>query len=112
MRIILKDLEMKMQASSKTLVDALKTDTTLGTGTFGRVRLCHLRDDVRASIAPLKGAYSGMSPTCVPKVFALKIMKKLEVVRLKQVEHIRNEKAILELINHPFLVTQCALPRP
>jgi len=37
--------------------------------------------------------------------FALKIMKKSEVVRLKQVEHIQNEKKILTEINHPFIVT-------
>jgi serine/threonine protein kinase len=45
----------------------------------------------------------------IPKYFALKIMKKLEVVRLKQVEHIRNEKNILMSINHPFLVTLFAV---
>ena len=37
--------------------------------------------------------------------FALKIMKKSEVVRLKQVEHIKNEKEILSEVNHPFIVT-------
>jgi len=36
-------------------------------------------------------------------------MKKAEVVRLKQVEHIRNEKDILTSINHPFLVTLYAV---
>ena len=36
--------------------------------------------------------------------FALKIMKKSEVVRLKQVEHIRNEKDILCEVTHPFIV--------
>ena len=38
-------------------------------------------------------------------MFALKIMKKSEVVRLKQVEHIKNEKEILSEVNHPFIVT-------
>ena len=42
--------------------------------------------------------------------FALKIMKKSEVVRLKQVEHIKNEKEILSEVNHPFIVTLCAAP--
>ena len=41
--------------------------------------------------------------------FALKIMKKLEIVRLKQVEHVRNEKDILMSVNHPFLVTLFAV---
>lgn len=57
---------------------------TLGTGTFGRVRLCRSRRN--------------------QKFYALKILKKFEVVRLKQVEHIMSEKAILSQINHPFIV--------
>jgi hypothetical protein len=40
--------------------------------------------------------------------FALKMMKKSEVVRLKQVEHIMNEKAILSEVSHPFIVDLCA----
>ena len=80
-----------------------------GTGTFGRVRLSHLKDDSKTKVpekllsdsrATLKNGSSAL-----PFHYALKIMKKLEVVRLKQVEHIRNEKEILQAINHPFLVT-------
>ena len=77
--------------------------TVLGTGTFGRVRLCKAADLKKAfedeGMTPEKG-----SPLQTNCVFALKIMKKQEVVRLKQVEHIRNEKEILSAINHPFLV--------
>ena len=84
-----------------------------GTGTFGRVRLCYLKDESKAHVPaelandPRSTIKSGASP--MPAVFALKIMKKLEVVRLKQVEHIRNEKEILQAINHPFLVTLYAV---
>ena len=57
---------------------------TLGTGTFGRVRLCrHTKQD---------------------KYFALKILKKNEIIRLKQVEHIISEKHILGKVDHPFIV--------
>ena len=35
----------------------------------------------------------------------MKVLKKVEVVRLKQVEHITNEKNILEAMNHPFIVS-------
>jgi serine/threonine protein kinase len=35
------------------------------------------------------------------------MMKKSEVVRLKQVEHIKNEKEILTNVSHPFIVTMC-----
>jgi len=61
---------------------------TLGTGTFGRVRLAQHRKT---------GTY-----------FALKILKKHEVIRLKQVEHVLSEKSILNEINHPFIVTMSA----
>eukprot|EP01103_Thecamoeba_quadrilineata_P008598 TRINITY_DN18332_c0_g1_i1.p1 TRINITY_DN18332_c0_g1~~TRINITY_DN18332_c0_g1_i1.p1 ORF type:complete len:849 (-),score=172.18 TRINITY_DN18332_c0_g1_i1:76-2622(-) len=36
--------------------------------------------------------------------FAMKICKKALIIQLRQVEHIRNEKAILSEITHPFIV--------
>lgn len=57
---------------------------SLGTGTFGRVYLVRHR------------------PT--NKYYAMKTLKKTEVVRLKQVEHINSEKQILSSIKHPFIV--------
>ncbi|KAI8085001.1 camp-dependent protein kinase 2 [Halteromyces radiatus] len=57
---------------------------TLGTGSFGRVHLVQSRVNVR--------------------YYAIKVLKKTEVVRLKQVEHTNNEKHILESVAHPFLV--------
>ena len=67
----------------KTL-DEFDFNETLGTGTFGRVRLVRHKN--------------------TGKYFALKILKKSEVIRLKQVEHIRSEKDILARIDHPFIV--------
>jgi hypothetical protein len=61
---------------------------TLGTGSFGRVHLVQYRPT---------GAY-----------YAMKVLKKSEVVRLKQVEHIVNEKTILERTHHPYLVNLMA----
>ena len=69
-----------------------KHATCSGTGTFGRVRL-------------VKHKGNG-------KYYALKVLKKHEVIRLKQVEHIMSEKAILSMINHPFIVRLYASPRP
>lgn len=34
----------------------------------------------------------------------MKVLKKSEVIKLRQVEHTMNEKLILEKLNHPFLV--------
>jgi len=39
-----------------------------------------------------------------PMYYALKMLKKSEIIRLKQVEHIKSEKSILSQINHPFIV--------
>ena len=57
---------------------------TLGTGSFGRVRF-----------ATHKGTGSH---------WAIKILKKSEVIRLQQVEHMIWEKTILEASDHPFIV--------
>ena len=62
---------------------------TLGTGTFGRVRLV---------------SYMQPSLAQKPLHFALKMLKKSEIIRLKQVEHIKAEKSILSRICHPFIV--------
>lgn len=58
--------------------------TTLGTGTFGRVRL--VKDKKSANY------------------YALKILKKVELIRMKQVDHIRSEITILGCIENPFIV--------
>ncbi|KAI9325783.1 camp-dependent protein kinase [Zopfochytrium polystomum] len=57
---------------------------TLGTGTFGRVYLAKFRN--------------------TDQFYAMKSLKKAEVVKLKQVEHINSEKQILAQINFPFIV--------
>ena len=37
------------------------------------------------------------------KIYAMKIMKKLSMVKKNQVDHIKTERRILELIDHPFI---------
>ena len=61
--------------------------STLGTGTFGRVKLVKHRDAPSADL-PL----------------ALKCLKKSEIIRLKQIDHCKSEKSILARIDHPFIV--------
>ena len=69
---------------------------TLGTGTFARVWLAKIAN---------AGAYrKGNNDN--NKVFALKILRKVDVIRLKQVEHVRNERNVLAAVaGHPFITT-------
>jgi protein kinase A len=62
--------------------DRLKT---LGTGSFGRVMLVQHKAS--------------------KDYYAMKVLDKQKIVKLKQVEHTMNEKKILHAINFPFAVT-------
>lgn len=55
-----------------------------GTGTFGRVWLTKQRK--------------------TKQYFAIKVLKKADIVKLKQVEHINSERQVLSQINFPFIV--------
>jgi len=41
--------------------------------------------------------------------FAIKGMKKLDIIQSKHVDHIENEKKILEVLDHPFIVSEIYL---
>ncbi|OAD04497.1 protein kinase A catalytic subunit, partial [Mucor lusitanicus CBS 277.49] len=55
-----------------------------GTGTFGRVWLTKQKK--------------------TKKYYAIKVLKKADIVKLKQVEHINSERLVLSEINFPFIV--------
>ncbi|KAA8633234.1 hypothetical protein SMACR_01361 [Sordaria macrospora] len=64
---------------------------TLGTGTFARVVL----------VRPANGTEIDRQ-----KVYALKILRKTEVIRLKQIDHVRHERQILkDVTGHPFITS-------
>ena len=71
-------------AAATTSLDDFELGVTLGTGSFGRVRLA--------------------TRTADGTIWAIKMLKKGEVIRLQQVEHMLSEKAILMEIDHPFIV--------
>lgn len=57
---------------------------TLGTGSFGRVHLVRSQHNSRS--------------------YAIKVLSKERVVKMKQVEHTNSEREMLERVRHPFLV--------
>ncbi|CAG5897878.1 unnamed protein product [Menidia menidia] len=71
-------------AQQTAALDHFERQKTLGTGSFGRVMLVKHKD-------------SGQH-------FAMKILDKQKVVKLKQIEHTLNEKRILQAVSFPFLV--------
>eukprot|EP00010_Vexillifera_abyssalis_P008521 CAMPEP_0201545572 /NCGR_PEP_ID=MMETSP0173_2-20130828/2042_1 /ASSEMBLY_ACC=CAM_ASM_000268 /TAXON_ID=218659 /ORGANISM="Vexillifera sp., Strain DIVA3 564/2" /LENGTH=351 /DNA_ID=CAMNT_0047953997 /DNA_START=235 /DNA_END=1290 /DNA_ORIENTATION=+ len=76
---------MKLMRANQPLgKDSFTLVDTIGTGTFGRVFLVRCKS--------------------TKKYFAMKVMKKHDIVRLKQVEHIENERSLLASVIHPFIV--------
>lgn len=87
-----------MASKRKVNLHDYELTTTLGTGkpssppyspfilgSFGRVRLA-------------KNKKTG-------EYFAMKILKKADIIKLKQVDHVISENTILADIDHPFLVS-------
>ena len=84
-----------MASKRKVALSDYELTTTLGTGTstcddkfvgsFGRVRLARNKKT---------GDY-----------YAMKILKKADIIKLKQVDHVISENTILADIDHPFLVS-------
>lgn len=73
-----------LQLPERLSVDEFKLQKTLGTGAFGRVRFVTFR--------------------ATGKHYALKTLKKAAIIKMKQVDHIMSEKAILGVLEHPFIV--------
>ena len=69
---------------NKITIDEYTFLQTVGTGSYGRVRICRNKK--------------------TNKIFAIKILKKTEILRLKQVDHIFSEYSILSMIYHPFII--------
>lgn len=72
------------KSKQKFTIQDFNVDRTLGTGSFGRVHLVKLKSTSR--------------------YYAMKVLKKADVVKMKQVEHTINEKNALESIEFPFMV--------
>ncbi len=78
-----------MQKAKKMKLSDYEIHHTLGTGSFGRVKLSRNK--------------------ITNKWVALKILKKAEIIRLKQVDHVINENTLLSNVDHPFIVNYLIL---
>ncbi|KAF8806666.1 AGC/PKA protein kinase [Phlegmacium glaucopus] len=57
---------------------------TLGTGSFGRVHLVRSKHNLR--------------------FYAVKVLNKERIARMKQIEHTNNEQKMLQSVQHPFII--------
>ena len=70
--------------SKKISVDDFSALRVIGKGSYGKVLLVEKIDD--------------------KKVYAMKILKKKAMIKRNQVNHIKAERKIMELVDHPFIV--------
>lgn len=73
------------QTKGKYTLTDFKLERTLGTGSFGRVHLVQSKHNQR--------------------FYAIKVLKKAQVVKMKQIEHTNDERKMLQRVKHPFLIT-------
>jgi protein kinase X len=76
-----------------------------GVGNLSRVRLVEVKQ-MPAYLAKmgLEEMDESGRPEVSAGIFALKVTRKTEVVRLKQAEHVKSEALILSQVTHPFIV--------
>ena len=70
--------------NTKMTIDDFSILKVVGKGSYGKVLLVKKNDD--------------------KKVFAMKVLKKKNMIRRNQTEHIKTERRILEVIDHPFII--------
>lgn len=72
------------ETKGKYTLQDFQISRTLGTGSFGRVHLVQSKHNQR--------------------FYAVKVLKKAQVVKMKQVEHTNDERRMLQRCKHPFLI--------
>lgn len=76
--------ERSSVSSGKYGLNDFEVMLSLGTGSFGRVHLVRSVHNAR--------------------YYAMKVLKKEQVVRMRQVEHTNDERRMLSLVEHPFII--------
>ena len=76
--------KLSQLCNKKLTVNDFTTLKVIGKGSYGKVLLVEKKDD--------------------KKIYAMKILKKKAMIKRNQVNHIKAERKIMELIDHPFIV--------
>ena len=79
-----KEKEKSRKKKMKVKIKDYEKLKTVGLGSYGRVRLC-------------KQKKTG-------EIFVMKILKKSDIIKQKQVDHVYSEFNILSMLKHPFIV--------
>ena len=76
--------KLSAYTNKKLSVNDFSTIKVIGKGSYGKVLLVKKNDD--------------------GKIYAMKVLKKKAMIKRNQVTHIKAERKIMELIDHPFIV--------
>ena len=76
--------EIQKITNNKLTINDFSIIKVIGKGSYGKVLLVKKNDD--------------------DKVYAMKVLKKKAMIKRNQVEHIKAERKIMELVDHPFIV--------
>jgi len=75
--------KLKKYTNNKLTIEDFTIIKVVGKGSYGKVLLVKKNNE--------------------ETIYAMKIMKKISMVKKNQVDHIKTERRILELIDHPFI---------
>ena len=76
--------EIQKITNNKFTINDFSIIKVIGKGSYGKVLLVKKNDE--------------------DKVYAMKVLKKKAMIKRNQVEHIKAERKIMELVDHPFIV--------
>ena len=76
--------KLSSYTNKKLTVNDFSTIRVIGKGSYGKVLLVKKNDD--------------------DQIYAMKVLKKKAMIKRNQVTHIKAERRIMELIDHPFIV--------
>ena len=76
--------EIQKITNNKLTIHDFSIIKVIGKGSYGKVLLVKKNDE--------------------DKVYAMKVLKKKAMIKRNQVEHIKAERKIMELVDHPFIV--------